>query len=122
MLFRSYARVAPLLTVYSGQARPDPNFASGQVLQALGEDPEPILARRKARVASPDDAFLGGGSGTYSIDSRARLPHGHPARLRLVVRAGIGTIPSSEARRVGEECGHTCRSRWPKEQYTKKTN
>src|SRR3546814_9206840 len=66
-----YARVAPLLTVYSGQARPDPNFASGEVLQALGEDPMPILARRKARVPSPEDAFLGGGRGTYSIDSRS---------------------------------------------------
>src|SRR3546814_7620624 len=96
-----YARVAPLLTVYSGQARPDPNFASGQVLQALGEDPEPILARRKARVPSPDDAFLGGGSGTYSIDSRARLPNGRQATLRVVVRAGIGTIPGSSYTEIG---------------------
>src|SRR3546814_4971767 len=92
-----YARVAPLLTVYSGQARPDPNFASGQFLQALGEDPEPILARRKARVPSPDDAFLGGGSGTYSIDRRARLPNGRQATFRVVVRAGVGPIPGSSS-------------------------
>src|SRR3546814_4296944 len=81
-----YAKVATLLTVYSGQARPDPNFASGEVLQAMGEDPMPILSRRKARVQSPDDAFLGGGSGTYSIDSHARLPKGRqaePTRTRL---------------------------------------
>src|SRR3546814_14476732 len=90
-----YAKVAPLLTVYSGQARPDPNFASGEVLQALGEDPMPILARRKARVPSPEDAFLGGGSGPYSIDSRARLPTGRQATLRFVVPAGIGSYPGS---------------------------
>src|SRR5690606_34387524 len=102
-----YAKVAPLLTVYSGQARPDPNFASAEVLQALGVDPEPILARRKAGTSSPDDAFLGGGSGTYSIDSRARLPNGRQATLRVVVRAGIGTIPGSSYTALRWEQGAT---------------
>lgn len=102
-----YAKVAPLLTVYSGQARPDPNFASAEVLQALGVDPEPILARRKAGTSSPDDAFLGGGSGTYSIDSRARLPNGRQAILRVVVRAGIGTVPGSSYTALRWEQGAT---------------
>jgi len=102
-----YAKVAPLLTVYSGQARPDPNFASAQVLQALGEDPEPILARRRARTPSPEDAFLGGGTGTYSIDSRARLPNGRQAILRVVVRAGIGNVPGSSYTALRWEQGAT---------------
>ena len=92
---RIYARVAPLLTVYSGQQRPEPQFASGEVLQALGVDPAPILARRNARVPSPEASLLGGGSGTYSIDSRARLRDGRQAVLRVVVRAGISGVPGS---------------------------
>ncbi|MDN5782453.1 MAG: type II secretion system protein GspK [Luteimonas sp.] len=102
-----YARVAPLLTVYSGQARPEPQFAAAQVLQALGEDPAPILARRKARTPAPEDALLGGGSGTYSIDSRARLPNGRQAILRVVVRAGIGTVPGSAYTALRWEQGAT---------------
>lgn len=102
-----YAKVAPLLTVYSGQGRPDPQFAAAPVLQALGEDPVPILARRNARAPSPEDAFLGGGSGTYSIDSRARLPNGRQAILRVVVRAGIGTVPGSTYTALRWEQGAT---------------
>ncbi|WP_417472333.1 general secretion pathway protein GspK [Luteimonas mephitis] len=102
-----YAKVAPLLTVYSGQGRPDPQFAAAPVLQAMGEDPVPILARRNARAPSPEDAFLGGGSGTYSIDSRARLPNGRQAILRVVVRAGIGTVPGSTYTALRWEQGAT---------------
>ncbi|GAB3307550.1 type II secretion system minor pseudopilin [Luteimonas notoginsengisoli] len=102
-----YARVAPLLTIYSGQGRPDPQFAAAEVLQALGEDPAPILARRNARTPSPEDALLGGGSGTYSIDSRARLPNGRQAILRVVVRAGIGTVPGSAYTALRWEQGAT---------------
>ena len=102
-----YAKVAPLLTVYSGQGRPDPQFAAAPVLQAMGEDPAPILARRNARAPSPEDAFLGGGSGTYSIDSRARLPNGRQAILRVVVRAGIGTVPGSTYTALRWEQGAT---------------
>jgi len=102
-----YPKVAPLLTVYSGQGRPDPQFAAAPVLQAMGEDPVPILARRNARAPSPEDAFLGGGSGTYSIDSRARLPNGRQAILRVVVRAGIGTVPGSTYTALRWEQGAT---------------
>src|SRR5690606_41426969 len=100
-----YAKVAPLLTVYSGQARPDPNFAAAEVLQAMGEDAEPILAHRRARTPSPDDAFLAGGSGTYSIDSRAPPPNGRQATLRAVVRAGIGNVHGSSSTPLRGETG-----------------
>src|SRR3546814_4268318 len=84
----------------------------GEVLQALGEDPMPILARRKARVPSPEDASLGGGSGTYSIDSRARLSNGRQATLRVVVRAGIGIIPGSSYTALrGEQAATASRCR-----------
>src|SRR3546814_16905132 len=66
-----YARAAPLLTVYSGQARPDPNFASGEVLQALCEEPTLILDRRPPRVPSPEHEFVGCGSGTAIKTGRA---------------------------------------------------
>lgn len=102
-----YAAVAPLLTVYSGQMRPDPRYAPAEVLQAMGVDPEPILARRMGRGTEPDDAPLGGGSGTYSIDSRARLPDGRQAVLRVVVRAGIGNIPGSAYTALRWEQGAT---------------
>lgn len=89
-----YAKIAPHLTVYSGQPRPDPQFADGDVLRALGIDPEPVLAKRRQPGA---DASLqaGGGSGTYSIESRARLPNGQQAVLRAVLRAGISGVPGS---------------------------
>lgn len=102
-----YARVAPLLTVYSGQGQPDPQFASVEVLQALGVDPTPILAQRNARTPSPEAALLGGGSGTYSIDSRARLRDGRQAGLRVVVRAGISDVPGSAYTALRWEQGAT---------------
>src|SRR5690606_22186526 len=75
-----YAKVAPLLTVYSGQARPDPNFAAAEVLQALGEDAEPILARRRRAGAARrrggvgGRARAGGGGGGAGRGRRRRAP------------------------------------------------
>ncbi|MGY0613220.1 general secretion pathway protein GspK [Luteimonas sp. A501] len=89
-----FEAVAPHLTVFSGLPQPDQRFAGGPVLQALGVDPQATLMQRDA-----DDAFtpdlVGGGSGTYSIDSRARLADGRQAVLRAVVRAGGGGLPGS---------------------------
>lgn len=90
-----YAKVAPYLTVYSGQMMPDAQFADALVLQAMGVDQAPVLERRKASGPLPDAPVLGAGSGTYSIDSRARLPDGRQAVLRVVVRAGISNVPGS---------------------------
>ncbi len=82
-----FAAAAPHLTVYSGSAIPNANFADGAVLAAMGaERPEPL----------PGAALDGGsGSGTYSIRSRARLPDGRSAQLTVILRAGGNGLPGS---------------------------
>ena len=96
-----YARVAPYLTVYSGRAQPDTTFAPGMVLQAMGLDAGPLLAQRAAwdpSSAMPPpagQAYVGSNSGTYSIESRARLRNGREAVLRAVIRAGGNGIPGA---------------------------
>ena len=47
------------------------------------------------RLTELAGALLGSGSGTYSIDSRARLEEGRSARLRAVVRTGGGAVPGT---------------------------
>lgn len=86
------ARMADHVTVYTGRALPDPNFAGSVVLRATGIDPDPVLEARQAAGPVADPAA--GGSGTWSIDSRARLPDGRQSRLRAVVRAG-GSLPGA---------------------------
>jgi general secretion pathway protein K len=98
-----YAKMAPHLTVFSGRVRPDPAFASAQVLDAMGMDGAEVVARRQQwNPASglppptlPDGGSLvGGSSGTYSIESRAQLADRREAVLRTVVRAG-GSTPGA---------------------------
>lgn len=91
-----YALLEPSLTIYSGNSEPDPLYAPGPVLIAMGLDAGQILAQR--RVALPVGAgspLVGAGTGTYSIDSRARLDDGRSATLRTTVRAGSGSVPGS---------------------------
>jgi general secretion pathway protein K len=76
-----YARLAPLVTVYSGRAVPDPAFAPPQVRAAMG-----------VTVDVPAD--VAAGSGTYSIESRASV-RGRAAVLRVVARAGGNGLPGS---------------------------
>lgn len=90
-----YARVAEHLTIFSVQPQPDQTYAGAVVLEAMGLDPGPILQRREGGGGQPEDAFVGAGSGTYSIDSRARLPDGRQATLRAVVRAEASGVPGS---------------------------
>jgi len=99
-----YARAAPHLTVYSGRTRPDPAFATTEVLQAMGLDPAQVLQRRRAwnpgsGAPAPTlpggESLVSGNSGTYSIDSRARLRDGREALLRVVVRTGGTGVPGS---------------------------
>jgi general secretion pathway protein K len=91
-----YGLVAEHLTVHSGQAQPDKRFASAAVLQAMGIDPQPMLAQRQgSTVPGGGAAIVGGGSGTYSIDSRARLPDGRQAVLRALVRTGASGLPGA---------------------------
>lgn len=91
-----YKRLAPHMTVYSGQPRPSQEYASGEVLQAMGVDPAPVLEqRRQPRLPGESGALVGAGTGTYSIESRARLRDGRIAVLRAVVRAGNSGVPGS---------------------------
>ncbi|MBJ7576009.1 type II secretion system protein GspK [Luteimonas sp. MC1828] len=90
-----YALAAPHLTVFSGLEKPDERFASAEVLGALGIDPAMTLALREAGGEALAESLRGGGSGTYSIDSRARLADGRQAVLRAVVRAGGSGVPGS---------------------------
>lgn len=79
-----YAAAAPFLTVYTGAPQPDPRYAAAQVRAALG-----------AAAPGAADPLPGGGSGTYSIDSRARLADGRRAHLSVIVRAGGNAVPGS---------------------------
>lgn len=90
-----YEAVAPYLTIYSRLPTPDPQFAAAPVLQAMGVDADPILAAREATAVQLMGALIGGGSGTYSVESQARLPEGRTARLRAVVRTGGGAVPGT---------------------------
>ena len=90
-----FARIEPHLTVHTGLPAPDTRFAAGPVLQAVGIDPEPVLAGRERPVAPQDGLFVGSGSGTYSIDSRAQLGDGRHATLRAVVRSGASGVPGA---------------------------
>lgn len=91
-----YARLESSLTLYSGRPQPDPTYAQAPVLTALGLDPAAYRARRLAPMPGmTGQALVGSGTGTYSIDSRARLNDGREATLRTVVRAGGGPVPGS---------------------------
>jgi general secretion pathway protein K len=97
-----YARLAPALTIYSGQPTPNAAFAPFEVLRSfIGMNEE--LARQliDARHAwdpasgappplMPDGTPLmaQGGSGTYSIAARATLPNGAWTELEATVRLG----------------------------------
>lgn len=89
-----YAALEPYLTIHSGQAVPSAYFAPEPVLRAMGLDPQPQMASRQGTTADAVQ-FVGAGSGTYSIDSRARLGDGRMATLRATVRAGSGPAPGS---------------------------
>lgn len=90
-----YARLEPHLTLYSGLPIADARFATAAVLAAMGIDPEPVLAQREQPVPPGDTAFVGGGTGTYSIESHARLRDGRESILRAVVRLGPSGVPGS---------------------------
>ncbi len=95
-----YAQLEPDLTVYSGRAQPDPAYASAELLDAMGLNGADLVAQRSRPAgalpvdgALPGASMVGAGSGTYSIDSRARLPDGRQSLLRAVVRTGGGGLP-----------------------------
>ncbi len=82
-----FAAAAPHLTVYTGSPTPDPGFADAIVRQAMGQG-EKLPPIDPAAPTRP-------GSGTYSIDSRARRTDGRSARLSVVLRMGGNGLPGS---------------------------
>lgn len=90
-----YDRLAPHITVYSGQGRPNEQFAGALVLQAMGMDAERVIAERRRPRLPGENPLVGAGTGTYSIDSRARLRDGRSSVLRAVVRVGNSGLPGS---------------------------
>ena len=82
------AAAAPHLTVYSNNATPNADIAAPIVLAAMGLPPRPAPIDAGALPATA-------GSGTYSIDSRARLPDGRSAHLSVVLRMGGNALPGS---------------------------
>jgi general secretion pathway protein K len=98
-----YAKLEPHLTVFSGRVRPDPAFASAEVLDAMGMNGADVVALRQRwnpasgqppPVLPEGGSLVGSSSGTYSIESRARLADRREAVLRVVVRAG-GSMPGT---------------------------
>ena len=90
-----YARLAPHLTIFSGLPMADPRFATPEVLQSMGIDAVPVLAARERPPQPGEASFVGAGSGTYSIDSHARLRDGRESVLRTVIRLGPSGVPGS---------------------------
>ena len=90
-----YALLEPNLTIYSGRTEPNPLYAPGLVLTAMGLDAGQVLAQRSnALPLGTGSPLVGTGTGTYSIDSHARL-NGRNATLRTTIRAGSGRAPGS---------------------------
>ena len=95
-----YEQLRPHATVYTGQARPIPTFASLTVLQAMGlsaDEVALILAQRalpQAGQAPPDLGQIGTlaaqGTGTYSISSLATRSDGTRAQIQVALRIGSG--------------------------------
>ena len=85
-----YQGMRPMLSLYGRQARPDPRWAKGPVLTALGLDAALILAQREQQQQGVGDVTdtpaLASGSGTYSIECRVTDQRGRVAVSRAVVR------------------------------------
>ena len=82
-----FAAAAPHLTVYTGSPAPDPGFADALVRQAMGAG--------ATNLPTDPTAAPRPGSGTYSIDSRARRTDGRTARVSVVLRMGGNGLPGS---------------------------
>ncbi len=110
-----YAKLKPLITIYSGMDRPNPSFAPPEVLAALGlQAPQiaQLLAQREAWKPGmpvftlPDGNPLAtSGTGTYSISSLAIEPDGSRAEITATLRVGangnFGQLYTPLAWRVG---------------------
>lgn len=99
-----YDAIKRYVTVHTGRALPDTAFAPPAVLDAMGLEGDAAARSGLTDLVTgrplPGPSNAAGipvrrrGSGTYSIDSRARLADGRQARLQVVVRMG-GATPGS---------------------------
>ena len=87
-----YRKLRPYITLFSGQARPDPAYAAAAVLRAMGMTPEQVDAALDQRQSAtlPGSPLAAGGSGTYSISSRATRPDGTRVQVQAAIRMGGG--------------------------------
>jgi general secretion pathway protein K len=87
-----YRTIAPVLTIWSGNASPDPNTAPPLALQAIpGMTPEQLAVIRAARQKNANDASLVLNNGTtHSIRSEAALADGTHAVVRATIRMQTG--------------------------------
>lgn len=89
-----YAKLAPVLTIWSGRAVPDPNTAPALALAAIpGLDPAQLAAvlatrQQNARAGGP---LIAGGI-THSIRSQAELADGTRATVVATVRLRPGAM------------------------------
>jgi general secretion pathway protein K len=87
-----YRKIEPVITVWSGQAIPDPNTAPPLALAAIpGLDPQQLQALKAARERNSREAApaIGGGI-THSIRAEAVLDDGTRAVIRATVRFQAG--------------------------------
>jgi len=105
-----YKLAAPYLTVFTGSGTPDASVAQAPVLTAMGIDAKALVAARGAQqAATATGGLIGGGSGTYSIRSVARLREGRTATIAGVVRMGGNGAPGSAYTALDWEEGTTAR-------------
>lgn len=88
-----YRKLAPHVTLWSGQASPDPNVATSLALAAIpGMTPQRAHEIQAARQRNAADPELTVGSGvTHSVRSQATLADGTQAVLRATVRWQAGS-------------------------------
>ncbi len=83
-----YRQLAPVVTIWSGTASPNPNTAPPLALAAIpGMTPEQLAVIQAARRRQVNDPSLALGNGTtHSIRSEATLADGTHAVLRATIR------------------------------------
>ncbi|WP_426661566.1 general secretion pathway protein GspK [Rhodanobacter aciditrophus] len=95
-----YRKIEPVITIWSGQAFPDPNTAPPLALAAIpGLDPQQLQALKAARERNSREAApaIGGGI-THSIRAEAVLADGTRAVIRATVRFQAGGMTAQPYR------------------------
>ncbi|MEO8808727.1 MAG: type II secretion system protein GspK [Rhodanobacter sp.] len=87
-----YRQIAPVLTIWAGNASPNPNTAPMLALQAIpGITPQQLATIQATRARNAHDSSLALNSGTtHSIQSEATLADGTRAVLRATIRMQPG--------------------------------